>query len=38
MTRWTLRTTLTFSYAAVLALFLGALGFAYYHVFAPARC
>jgi heavy metal sensor kinase len=34
MTRWTLRTTLTLSYAAVLALFLGALGFAYYHVFA----
>jgi heavy metal sensor kinase len=34
MKRWTLRTTLTFSYAAVLALFLGALGLAYYHVFA----
>jgi len=33
MTRWTLRTTLTLSYAAVLALFLGALGVAYYHVF-----
>ena len=34
MTRWKLRTTLTLSYAAVLALLLGALGVAYYHVFA----
>jgi hypothetical protein len=29
-----LRTDLTLSYAGVLALFLGALGLTYYHVFA----